>query len=159
MSPPMARPPRLEYPGAVCHVIARGNNRQAIFADDRDRTTYLQKLGHYCTEKEVNLLGYCLLSNHLHLLLETPQENLSKLMQPLQTSFTLSFNRRHRHTGHVFEQRYKALVVDRDNYLLHVSRYIHSGIGSWERPDFLPSFPLLSSISFFSHQPKPLQLS
>ena len=80
---------------------------------------------HYCTEKEVHLLGYCLLSTHLHLLLETPQGNLSKLMQPLQTSYTLFFNRRHRHTGHVFEQRYKALVVDRDNYLLHVSRSIH----------------------------------
>ncbi len=125
MSPLMARPLRIEYPGAVYHVIARGNNRQAIFADDHDRTTYLQKLVYYCTEKEVRLLGYCLLSNHLHLLLETPQGNLSKLMQPLQTSFTLSFNRRHRQSGHVFEQRYKALVVDRDNYLVHVSRYIH----------------------------------
>ena len=92
MSPLMARPLRIEYPGAVYHVIARGNNRQAIFADDHDRTTYLQKLVYYCTEKEVRLLGYCLLSNHLHLLLETPQGNLSKLMQPLQTSFTLSFN-------------------------------------------------------------------
>ncbi len=80
-------------------------------------------------------------------------------MQPLQTSFTLSFNRRHRQSGHVFEQRYKALVVDRDNYLLHVSRYIHSGIGSWERPDFLPGFPPLSSIPFFSHHPQSLQLS
>ena len=108
MFPPLARPPRLEYPGAVYHVIARGNNRQAIFADDRDHTIYLEKLGHYCTEKEVNLLGYCLLSNHLNLLLETPQGNLSKLMQLLQTSYTLSFNWRHRQSGHVFEQRYKA---------------------------------------------------
>ena len=153
MSPLMAHPLRIEYPGAVYHVIARGNNRQALFADNRDRTTYLQKLVHYCTEKEVHLLGYCLLSNHLHLLLETPQGNLSKLMQPLQTSFTLSFKRRHRYSGHIFEQRYEALVVDRDNYLLHVSRYIHSGIGSWEKPDFLPDFPPLFSISFFSHHP------
>jgi Transposase IS200 like len=100
-------------------------------------------------EKEVNLLCYCLLSNHLHLMLETPQGNLSKLMQPLQTSFTLSFNRRHRHTGHVFEQRCKALVVDRDNYLLYVSCYIHSGIGSREKPDFLPAFlPYFPSPSF-----------
>src|SRR6266849_5355747 len=112
----MARPLRIEYPGAVYHVITRGNNRQAIFTDDRDRTTYLQKLGHYCKEKEVHLLCYCLLSSHVHLLLETPWGTLSKLMQPLQTSYTLYFNRCHRRTGHVFAQRYKALVVDRDNY-------------------------------------------
>lgn len=121
----MARPLRIEYPGAVYHVITRGNNRQAIFTDERDRITYLQKLGAYCEGKEVHLLCYCLLSNHVHLLLETPLGNLSKLMQPLQTSYTLYFNRRHRRMGHVFAQRYKALVVDRDNYLLQVSRYIH----------------------------------
>lgn len=73
----------------------------------------------------MHLLCYCLLSNHVHLLLETLLGNLSKLMQPLQTSYTLYFNRRHRHMGHVFAQRYKALVVDRDNHLLQVSRYIH----------------------------------
>lgn len=122
----MVRPLRIEYPGAVYHVITRGNNRQRIFTDDRDRRTYLQKVLHYCTEKDVHVLCYCLLSNHVHLLLETPQWNLSKLMQPLQTSYTLYFNRRYGHTGHVFEQRYKALVVDRDNYLLlQVSCYIH----------------------------------
>lgn len=121
----MARPVRIEYPGAVYHVVCRGNNRQAIFKDDHDRTTYLEKLLAYCEQKEVELLCYCLLSNHVHLLLETPQGNLSKLMQPFQTSYTLYFNRRHKHSGHVFEQRYKAFLVDRDNYLLQVSRYIH----------------------------------
>jgi len=121
----MARPVRIEYAGAVYHVICRGNNCQAIFKDDHDRTTYLAKLLAYCEQKEVELICYCLLSNHVHLLLETPQANLSKLMQPFQTSYTLYFNRRHRHSGHVFEQRYKAFLVDRDNYLLQVSRYIH----------------------------------
>lgn len=121
----MARPLRIEYPGAVYHVICRGNNRENIFKDDRDRRRYLDKLLYYCTLKEVSLLCYCLLSNHIHLLLETPQGNLSKLMQPFQTSYTLYFNRRHHRSGHVFEQRYKALLVDRDNYLLQVSRYIH----------------------------------
>ena len=133
----MARPVRIEYPGAVYHVICRGNNRQGIFKDDQDRTTYLEKLSLYCEQKEVELLCYCLLPNHLHLLLETPQANLSKLMQPFQTSYTLYFNRRHRHTGHVFEQRYKAFLVDRDNYLLQVSRYIHLnpvGVRMVERP-------------------------
>jgi REP-associated tyrosine transposase len=121
----MSRPLRIEYPGAVYHLICRGNNRQKIFKDDLDRKRYLEKLIHYCELKEVSLLCYCLLSNHIHLLVETPQGNLSKMMQPFQTSYTLYLNRRHRRSGHVFEQRYKALLVDKDNYLLQVSRYIH----------------------------------
>lgn len=121
----MARPVRIEYPGAVYHVVTRGNNRQAIFKDKQDRSGYLKRLFHYCGEKEVRLLSYCLLFNHVHLLLETPKGNLSKLMQPFQTSYTAYFNRRHERTGHVFEQRYKAYLVDRDSYLLQVSRYIH----------------------------------
>jgi REP element-mobilizing transposase RayT len=121
----MSRPLRIEYPGAVYHVICRGNNRQAIFRDDLDRKRYLAKLVRYCELKEVSLLCYCLLSNHIHLLVETPQGNLSKMMQPFQTSYTLYLNRRHRRSGHVFEQRYKAFLVDKDNYLLQVSRYIH----------------------------------
>jgi len=112
-------------PGLLYHVIVRGNNRQAIFRDEQDRIRYLEKLSFYCQDKSVDLLSYCLLGNHVHLLLETPQGNLSKLMQAFQTSYTVSFNKRHRRSGHVFEQRYKALLVDKDNYLLQVSRYIH----------------------------------
>lgn len=121
----MARPIRIEYPGAVYHIICRGNNRQAIFRDDADRKRYLEKLSFYCQEKNVELLSYCLLSNHVHLLVETPEGNLSKMMQAFQTSYTVYFNKRHGRTGHVFEQRYKAMVVDKNNYLLQVSRYIH----------------------------------
>jgi REP element-mobilizing transposase RayT len=121
----MVRPVRIEYPGAVYHVICRGNNRQAVFRDDHDRKKYLERLSLYCGEKGVDLLCYCLLTNHIHLLLETPQGNLSKMMQAFQTSYTVYFNKRHGRTGHVFEQRYKALLVDKDNYLLEVSRYIH----------------------------------
>jgi len=121
----MARPIRIEYPGAVYHIITRGNNRQRVFRDNQDRSTYLEKLSLYCEEKEVELLCYCLLTNHTHLLLETPKGNLAKMMQPFQTSYTGYFNRRHQHTGHVFEQRYKAFLIDKNNYLLQVSRYIH----------------------------------
>ena len=78
----MARPLRIEYAGAVYHVVCRGNNRQNVFKDDRDRKRYLEKLVYYCELKKVSLLCYCLLSNHIHLLLETPQGNLSKMMQP-----------------------------------------------------------------------------
>ena len=133
----MARPVRIEYPGAVYHVICRGNNRQVVFRDDHDRTRYLEKLSLYCEEKEVELLAYCLLANHVHLVLETPKGNLSKMMQPFQTSYTVYFNKRHRRSGHVFEQRYKAFLVDKDNYLLAVSRYIHLnpvGAGIVQRP-------------------------
>ena len=121
----MARPVRIEYPGAVYHVVCRGNNRQAIFRDDHDRKRYLEKLSLYCEDKDVELLCYCLLTNHVHLVLETPQGNLSKMMQAFQTSYTVYFNKRHGRSGHVFEQRYKAFLVDRDNYLLEVSRYVH----------------------------------
>jgi putative transposase len=121
----MARPIRIEYPGAVYHVICRGNNRQGIYRDDEDRRRYLEKLSYYCQGKKVDLLAYCLMSNHVHLLLETPQGNLSKMMQAFQTSYTVYFNKRHGRTGHVFEQRYKAMLVEKDNYLLQVSRYIH----------------------------------
>src|SRR6266508_2020479 len=120
----MARPVRIEYPGAVYHVICRGNNRQAVFRDEQDRTRYLDKLSFYCQDKSVDLLSYCLLGNHVHLV-ETPQGNLAKMMQAFQTSYTVSFNKRYRRSGHVFEQRYKALLVDKDNYLVQASRYIH----------------------------------
>jgi putative transposase len=121
----MARPVRIEYPGAVYHVVCRGNNRQAVFRDDYDRKRYLEKLSLYCEQKEVGLLCYCLLTNHVHLVMETPKGNLSKMMQAFQTSYTVYFNKRHGRSGHVFEQRYKAFLVDRDNYLLEVSRYVH----------------------------------
>ena len=133
----MARPVRIEYPGAVYHIISRGNNRAAVFRDDHDRKRYLEKLSLYCEEKEVDLLAYCLLTNHVHLLLETPKGNLSKMMQPFQTSYTVYFNKRHQRSGHVFEQRYKAFLVDKDNYLLEVTRYIHLNpvaAGIVERP-------------------------
>ena len=133
----MARPVRIEYPGAVYHVITRGNNRQSVFRDDQDRRKYLEKLAFYCEQKEVRPLCYCLLANHVHLLLETPKGNLSRMMQPFQTSYTVNFNRRHGRSGHVFEQRYKAFLVDKDNYLLQVSRYIHLnpvGAGIVNRP-------------------------
>ena len=120
----MTRALRIEYPGAVYHVICRGNNRQAIFRDDQDRKRYIEKLSAYCQDKKVDLLAYCLMSNHVHVLFETPEGKLSKMMQAFQTSYTLYFNRRHGRTGHVFEQRYKAMLVDKDNYLLELCRYV-----------------------------------
>lgn len=121
----MARRPRVEFPGAFYHVIARGNNRQAVFADDADRARYLRYLGEDAVRAKVRLYAYALMTNHIHLLVETPHAPLSSLMQRLQGRYTQYFNRRHRRVGHLFQGRYKAIVCDRDAYLLELIRYIH----------------------------------
>jgi putative transposase len=121
----MARPPRLEAPGVVYHVMARGNERRAVFRDDADRERYLSRLAHYREKFGFKLLAFCLMDNHVHLAIETGEEPLSRIMAGLQSSYTQSFNRRHRRAGHLFQGRYKAYVVDKDVYLLGLVRYIH----------------------------------
>jgi len=121
----MARPIRLEYPGAVYHVIARGNERREIFRDDADRQLYLDRVRHYREKFGFKLYAYCLLTNHLHLALETGQVPLSRIMLGVQGSYTQAFNRRHRRAGHLFQGRYKAFLVQKDRYLIALVRYIH----------------------------------
>ena len=121
----MARQPRIEYPGAFYHVITRGNQRQKTFRDDLDRGKYLEILAHL---KEVNLFrihAYVLMDNHVHLLLETGEYPLSRIMQRLGSGYTQYFNRRHKFVGHLFQGRYKAILCDKNNYLLELSRYLH----------------------------------
>lgn len=121
----MARPPRLEASGVVYHIMARGNERRAVFRDDADRERYLSRLAHYREKFGFRLLAFCLMDNHVHLAIETGEEPLSRIMAGLQSSYTQGFNRRHRRVGHLFEGRYKAYVVDKDAYLLGLVRYIH----------------------------------
>ncbi len=121
----MARPRRLEAAGVVYHVVARGNERKAIFRDDTDRERYLARLVHYQKRFGFRLLAFCLMDNHVHLALETAKFPLSRIMAGLQSSYTQGFNRRHRRVGHLFQGRYKAFIVDRDAYLLALVRYIH----------------------------------
>ena len=121
----MSRPLRLEYPGAVYHVVARGNERRAVFRDDRDRELYLTRLQNYRERFGFRVYAYCLMTNHIHLALETGKVPLSRIMLALQGSYTQAFNRRHRRVGHLFQGRYKALVVQKDRYLLALVRYIH----------------------------------
>jgi REP element-mobilizing transposase RayT len=121
----MARPRRLEASGVVYHVIARGNERRAVFRDDGDRGRYLALLAHYREKFRFRLLAFCLMDNHVHLAVETGEERLSRIMAGLQSSYTQYFNRRHRRVGHLFQGRYKAFVVDRDAYLAALIRYIH----------------------------------
>ena len=120
----MVRPLRLEFAGALYHITARGNARQAIFNDDHDSKVFLEFLGREVTQQGWNCYAYCLMSNHYHLLIETPEPNLSKGMRRLNGVYTQYFNRHHDRVGHLFQGRYKSIVVDRDEYLLELCRYI-----------------------------------
>jgi len=121
----MARPLRIEYPGAYYHVTSRGNERRAIFADDTDKRRFLEILETTSNLFGVEVHGYVMMENHFHLILMTPMANLQKFMQRFNTSYTVYFNRRHYRTGHLFQGRYRALLIDRDTYLLELSRYLH----------------------------------
>ncbi|MDF0676357.1 MAG: transposase [Nitrospira sp.] len=120
----MARPLRIEFPGALYHVTARGNARQDIFLDDEDRQRFLGVLAHVVSRFHLRLHAYCLMDNHFHLVVETPEGNLSKAMRQLNGVSTQAFNRRHGRVGHVLQGRFKAIVVDRNSYLLELCRYV-----------------------------------
>ena len=121
----MARKPRVHFPGALYHVIARGNQRQRTFRSNSDRSRYLDLLKQYRERYSFNLYAYVLMGNHVHLLLEAGQVPLAKVMQGLQQSYTLYFNRKYNLVGHLFQGRYRAILCDRDSYLLELVRYLH----------------------------------
>jgi REP element-mobilizing transposase RayT len=121
----MARKPRIEYPGALFHIIVRGNNRQNIFHDDEDRQNYLKHLTFYLTEGKITLYCFCLMMNHIHLLLEMGECSLSRVLQRLHTWYARYYNQKYKRLGHLFQGRYKAVLCDKDAYLLELVRYIH----------------------------------
>lgn len=121
----MARPLRIEYPGAWYHVTSRGNERGVIYRDDHDRWKWLITLAECCRDFAVEVHAYVMMANHFHLLLRTLTGNLSRFMQCLNTTHTVYFNRRWERVGHLFQGRYKAIVVDADDYLKALSAYIH----------------------------------
>jgi putative transposase len=121
----MARPLRIQYPGAVYHVTCRGNDRQDIFRDDQDRKRFLQMLIQSLNIYSVKLYSYVLMTNHIHLLIETPQGNLSEFMRKFNITYTGYYNRRHSRVGHLYQGRYKSILVDKNEYLSVLSRYIH----------------------------------
>jgi REP element-mobilizing transposase RayT len=120
----MARPLRLEFAGALYHVTTRGNARQKIYLDEQDRVLYLDLLGKEIEQQGWVCYAYCLMDNHYHLLIETPEANLVRGMRRLNGVYTQAFNRRHRRVGHLFQGRYKSIVVDKDSYLQELCRYI-----------------------------------
>ncbi|MDD2337129.1 MAG: transposase [Geobacteraceae bacterium] len=164
----MARPLRIEFPGAVYHVTSRGNARADVFEDDADRELFLKILGQVV--KRFNWLchAYCLMDNHYHLLIETPEGNLSAGMRQLNGVYTQAFNRSHERDGHLFKGRFKAILVEKESHLLELCRYIvlnpvRAGmaaqpadyrwssylptIGNAERPAFLATEWLLGNFS------------
>lgn len=120
----MARPLRLELAGALYHVTSRGDGRDDIYRSDDDRAAWLETLGEVCKRFNWVCHAYCLMSNHYHLLVETPDANLSKGMRQLNGVYTQRFNRGHARVGHVFQGRFKGILVDKDSYLLELARYV-----------------------------------
>ena len=121
----MARPLRIQYPGAFYHVMNRGNSRQNIFLADEDRYTFLEGLTDSCEIYGVRLICYVLMANHFHLIVQTEQANLSEFIHHFLMTYSVRYNRQRQRVGHLFQGRYKSLLIDAEAYLLSLSRYIH----------------------------------
>src|SRR5450830_1282598 len=120
----MSRPLRLAFAGALYHVYARGDRRQAIYCDETDRLVWLSTLDTICARFNFTVHSFCQMTNHYHLLVETGEANLSSGMRQLNGFYSQYFNRRHGLAGHVFQGRYNAVLVQKENYLLELARYI-----------------------------------
>jgi putative transposase len=120
----MVRPLRLEYAGALHHVTARGDRREDIYADNEDRSAFLKLFGEVAERFNWSAHSYCLMTNHYHLVIETPDANLAAGMRQLNGVYTQRFNKRHRRVGHVFQGRYHAALVQKETYLLELARYV-----------------------------------
>ncbi len=120
----MSRPLRIEYAGAVYHITSRGNEKKAVYKDDVDRAMFLDTLSQ--VDKRYNWIchAYCLMNNHYHLIIETPDGNLSAGMRQLNGIYTQTFNKRHKRVGHLFQGRYKAILIQKESHLLEVCRYV-----------------------------------
>jgi REP-associated tyrosine transposase len=121
----MPRGPRIDVEGALYHVIARGVERRAIFRDERDRSGFVERLSGLVGEESVELFAYVMMDNHFHLVLRRDQTPLSQFMRRLLTGHTVTFNRRRRRVGHLFQNRYKSVLCNEDRYLLQLVRYVH----------------------------------
>lgn len=120
----MARPLRIELSGGLYHVTSRGDRREAIFFSDDNRLVWLDLLGQVCSRFNWICHAYCLMTNHYHIVIETPEGNLAQGMRQLNGVYTQMTNRTHGRVGHVFQGRYKAIMVEKDSYLLELARYV-----------------------------------
>lgn len=151
----MARPLRVEYPGAYYHVINRGNAGENIFLSDRDREKFLEYLAVATQRFSIIIHTYCLMTNHFHLLVETPEPNLSRAIQWLNVSYATYFNRKRSRKGHLFQGRFKSILVDEDEYLVQLSRYIHLNPVRANMADGPAKYPWSSYPVFAGKQKKP----
>jgi REP element-mobilizing transposase RayT len=146
----MARKPRIEYEGAFYHVITRGNQKQKIFKDAFDYRKFLEILIGYKQRYHYHLYAYVLMSNHVHLLIETRDIPLSKILQGINQRYTMYFNRRNKTVGHLFQGRYKAILCDRDRYLLALLKYIHYNPLRAKIAESLDQYPWSSHRAYFA---------
>jgi len=121
----MPRQPRLDAPGLLQHVMARGIERRKLFRDDKDRNSFLERLAMILEETQTQCYAWALIPNHFHILLRTGPTPLSKVMRRLMTGYAVTFNKRHERSGHLFQNRYKSVICEEDPYLLELIRYIH----------------------------------
>lgn len=121
----MARKPRVWYPGAIYHIMCRGNHRHEIFRDDEDREVYLENLLWSKRNHGSSVLSYCLMTNHVHLQIETADVPIWKMMKQLNMMYAIFFNRKYNFVGHLFQGRYRAELIETDAYNIEISRYIH----------------------------------
>lgn len=124
----MPRQARKDSPGALHHIIARGIERRTIFNDDQDRDSFIDRLGTIIEQTGTECYAWALIPNHFHLLLRTGNAPIATVMRRLLTGHAVTFNRRHRRSGHLFQNRYKSILCQEDPYLLERVRYIHSNL-------------------------------
>ena len=151
----MSRPLRIEFPGAMYHVTSRGDRREPIFVDDDDRRALLVVVDQAMSRFDADVLAYCLMGNHYHFVLHTRQGNLSRLMRHLNGVYTQAFNRRHAKVGHLFQGRFKAVLVDRDAYLLEVCRYVELNPLRAAMTDAIDAWPWSSYLAHVGRAPSP----
>ncbi|WP_320041492.1 transposase [uncultured Desulfobacter sp.] len=146
----MARPLRIEFEGACYHVLSRGNNRKDVFRSEEDREDFLELLEEMVDRFSIVIYAYVLMGNHYHLLLKTEEPNLSRAMQWLGTSYTRRFNIRHMQSGHLFQGRFKSILVQNDSYLITLSCYIHRNPLRAKMVERLSDYPW-SSYQFYAY--------
>ena len=155
----MARPLRVEYPGAFYHIINRGNAGEDVFKSIRDREKFLEYLETASSRFSIRIHAYCLMTNHYHLLVETPEANLSQAIQWINVSYAVYFNTKRRRRGHLFQGRFKSLLVDADEYLKHLSRYIHLNPVRAKMVASVAEYPWSSYLFFIGKQKMPAWLA
>lgn len=151
---PMSRPLRIEYPDAWYHIMNRGRRKENIFADESDYLSMLKLLEESTIVWGAKIAAYCLMSNHYHLLIQTPRANLSRVLRHIDGVYTQRFNRRHKAIGQLFAGRYKSILIDADTYLLQLVRYIHRNPVRAGIVTKLDDYPYSSHRAYISASPK-----